>query len=151
MAKRTLNLKNKIPLDYYPWDIMLRQGFHWMDRYGNAYWIEEMSTDYLQRALSVAKRGCRQVANLWWMFALGLNGEMAQDQAERTAMRYDEYDTPLVYGLEKELAKRQGLPVVDVEDDYYLSQDLLGAYLENAGYAHMAAVLAIEEVGWIRG
>lgn len=133
----------KEPLENYPWPIMLNQGYHWMDKFGDAHWIEDMETDYLRNAIRFAERACRQVSNRWWRFAFILNGEMAIDEAERIAMRYDEYDVPLVKGLARELARREG------EELFLEDWELEGHFdpAEWGGYEHMAFLEAIHEKG----
>lgn len=104
-----VNLKG-IPykeLEAYPWETMLDQEYHWMDKYGNAHWIQDMDTDYLENALRFARRACRYLSSAWWDFAWHLNGEMATYHAEHMAMMYDEYRVPLVEALERELVRRQ--------------------------------------------
>lgn len=134
----------KEPLDNYPWITMLNQGYHWMDKYGDAHWIQDMSTEYLENALRYAEAACRSVSNRWWRFAFMLNGEMAIDEAERTAMKYDEYDVPLVKGLAAELARRRGEDELLIED-----WELEGHYdvLEWQGYEHMVVTEALHEKG----
>lgn len=125
----------KVPqeLDRYPWPIMLKQGYHWMDRYGEAHWIPDMSTSYLENALRFAKVACRGIANEWWNLAMIMNGEMAIDQAERYASRYDSCEMPLVRGLENELARRRGEE--PPYDEWQLSDPY--DYLEDKGYDYM--------------
>ena len=122
-------------LPSYPWPIMLNQGYHWMDKYGMGHWIQDMSTGYLKNALHFAELACRQLSSAWWSFAFALNGEMAIAAAERYAMRYGEYDVPLVKGLEKELGIREGDERLDIGE-----WELEGHYdfLEWQGYEAMA-------------
>lgn len=129
----------KEPLETYPWPIMLNQGFHWMDKYGDAYWIPDMETDYLRNAIRFAESVCRSISNAWWRFAFSLRGEMAIDTAESIAMRYDEYDVPLVKGLARELGKREGneLLIEDWELEGYVN------WQELKGYEHMAVTEAL--------
>lgn len=117
---------------------MLRQGYHWMDKYGEAHWIADMSTPYLENALKYATFACRSVANTWWSFSMVLNGEMASDEAVRYAEQYDELDVPLIKGLRNELARRRGEEVL--YDVWELSDwGDLRYYLQDDGYRMMDA------------
>lgn len=107
-----VNLK-QVPerLENYPWEVMLDQEYHWMDQFGNAHWIADMETSYIRNALPFAYHACRALASAWWNFAMVLRGDIAQWTAESTAMRYDDYDVPLVRALREELQRREDATV----------------------------------------
>lgn len=125
-------------LGYYPWEVMLQQGYHWMDRYGQAYWIEDMSEDYLENALRFAQHACRVRANFFWRSAMMMNGDMAIDTMEGMAIRYEEYNVPLVKGLTKALCVKRDEPHGITYWD--LMPDNIRYYLELEATAHIVAV-----------
>ena len=125
-------------LGYYPWEVMLQQGYHWMDRYGQAYWIEDMSENHLENALRFAQHACRVRANFFWRGAMMMNGEMAMDTMEGMAIRYEEYDVPLVKSLQKALHEKRG----EYHNITYwdLTPDNFRYYLESEATVHIVAV-----------
>ena len=129
------------PLEFYPWDVMLQQGFHWMDKYGDAHWIPDMDVSYLYNALRFAKMACHGVSNGWWDFAMMLNGQMATEMAMNTAERYNGYDVPLVKGLMNAIAKREGL--IKPFQRWELEGDDWTMFMESEGMNHMAVIQAL--------
>ena len=129
------------PLEFYPWDVMLQQGFHWMDKYGDAHWIPDMDERYLHNALRFAKMACHGVSNGWWDFAMMLNGEMATEMAMSTAERYDEYDVPLVKGLMNAIADKIEKP--KAFEQWELEGNDWTMYMESEGMNHMAVIQAL--------
>ena len=125
----------KPELTNYPWEVMLEQGFHWMDKYGDAHWIDDMDESYLENALRFAMRACQLMSHDWWSFAMRLNGEMAMDSAEREADRFGEYDVPLVKGLRRALARKKGEEFW--VNDWELEGDLMHMSLMAPGYDMM--------------
>lgn len=130
-------------LVHYPWETMMEQGYHWMDRFGNAYWIRDMETSYLENALRFARHACRGMAYAWFLFAVSLNGEMAIDSAERYAGQYDDEDVPLIKGLRNELARRRGEdpPYGEYELSYYWDP------IKDQGWDVMPAFIATRTLG----
>lgn len=116
-----------------------------MDKYGHAHWIPDMDNKYLHNALRYAVAACRRKSNAWWDFASLLRGEMAINQAERTAMRYDELDVPLVKGLRNEIARRrhEQPPFEQWELEGYVWD----MYMEDRGMDHYAVLDATRN--WI--
>ncbi len=123
-------------LERYPWPIMLNQGYHWMDKYGEGYWIEDMETSHLENCIPFAYSACSSMATLWMEFAITLGGEHAQDAADHIMDRYIDYDVPLIRGLENELARRNNHPL----PHEHIGGDGM-SFLEAEGYRVMDAFL----------
>lgn len=131
------------PLVDYPWEVMLEQGFHWMDRYGEAHWIEDMSEAYLENALRYAQQACWGIASSWYRFAMALGGDMAVMSAESQAARFEDLDLPLVKGLKRALAIKRGEEYF--VEDWELEGDWdFNAAERHAGYTMMGVYEVIQ-------
>ncbi len=119
-------------IEGYPWPIMLNQGYHWMDKYGTGYWIEDMTTSHLENAIPFVYSACNALATQWMEFAMSLHGVHAGDAADHMMQKYISYDVALIRGLENELARRNNHPL---PHDYIGSDGI--TFLEAEGYRVM--------------